>query len=164
MAFSLPMAHAANKLSACRPTASLFGPRTLCSVCGMLAINFFFIVMGMVALNQQDWFQCRKWGSTDISSVTTIGDNYEATVLFTLGGFQYLSSAIALNFGYKFRAAWHTNYVFVFFATTWFVMHLVMALYPSSFSCIWRVNCDNEVRYRCVLFWFITMARTESTL
>jgi magnesium-transporting ATPase (P-type) len=145
LAFSLALAHAAKKLSPVRPTASLLGHRTMFSVCGMLGINFFFIVMALVALNHQEWYECRMWSSEDVSSVTTIGDNYEASVLFSVGGAQYISSAIALNFGYTFRAAWYTNYIFVFLSFTWALFQIVMVLVPSSFSCIWRVNCDNSV-------------------
>lgn len=59
MAFSLPLSKAAKKLSPKRPTASLLGPHTLSSACGVLGINFIFLVLGLVALWQQDWFQCR---------------------------------------------------------------------------------------------------------
>ena len=82
MAFSLPLAKAAKKLSAKRPTASLLGPHTLFSACGVLAINFLFLVIALLALNAQDWYKCRKWGSNDVSDVTTIGDNYETSVIF----------------------------------------------------------------------------------
>lgn len=68
MAFSLPLAKAAKKLSTKRPTASLLGPHTLASACGILAINFIFLVIALAALWSQDWFQCRKWDSTDVSN------------------------------------------------------------------------------------------------
>jgi magnesium-transporting ATPase (P-type) len=145
MAFTLPLAKAAKTLSPNRPTASLLGPRTMFSVCGMLAWNFLFLVIALIVLFHEDWFQCRKWNSDDVSNVRTIGDNYETTVLFLVGGYQYIASAIALNFGYTWREAWIRNYVFVFFALLFTVFQIVATLYPSAFSCIWRVNCDNEV-------------------
>jgi magnesium-transporting ATPase (P-type) len=146
MAFSLPLARAAKKLSPTRPTASLLGPRTMATVCGILAINFIFLVIALGVLFNADWFQCRKWNSDDVSDVRTQGDNYETTVLFLVGGFQYVNSAIALNFGYAWRENFWKNYVFVFFSVSFTVMLFVATLYPSTFSCIWRVNCDNEVR------------------
>jgi len=114
MAFTLPLAYAAKKLGPERPTTSLLGQHTMFSVLGCLGINFLFIVIGLVALNQQSckllqnarirlqaakrsnsWpivhtsvYQCRKWNSLDVSNVNTIGDNYESTVLFLVGGFQ----------------------------------------------------------------------------
>jgi hypothetical protein len=102
-------------------------------------------MMALIALNQQDWYPCRKWDSTDVSQITVIGDNYESSTLFIVGGAQYISSAIALNFGYTFRAPWYTNYFLVFFATLFMTVQIVITLYPSEFSCIWRVNCDNSV-------------------
>ncbi|KAL7471342.1 hypothetical protein ACHAXS_011637 [Conticribra weissflogii] len=103
MAFSLPLAEAAKKLASKRPTASLLGPHTLMSACGILATNFLFLVIALLALWGQDWFQCRKWDSEDVSDVTTIGDNYETSVIFIVTGYQYISSAAAYNFGYTFR-------------------------------------------------------------
>jgi cation-transporting ATPase 13A3/4/5 len=147
MAFSLPLASAAPILSPYRPTASLLGPRTMFSVCGLLAWNFFFLTMALVALNNQDWYQCRKWTSEDVSNVLVVGDNYETSVLFIVGGFQYMASAVALNFGYTFRAPWYKNYVFVGLVSLFMTFQFVATLVPSSFSCIWRLNCDNEVRF-----------------
>ena len=56
------------------------------SVCGLLLWNFLFLVLALGVLWNEDWFQCRKWGSTDVSNVLAIGDNYETTVLFMVGG------------------------------------------------------------------------------
>ena len=61
MAFTLPLAKAATKLSRTRPTSSLFGPHTMFSACGVLGINFIFIVIALSTLLHQDWYQCRKW-------------------------------------------------------------------------------------------------------
>jgi predicted P-type ATPase len=148
MAFSLPLARATDRLTLRRPTDSLLGPETLLSICGILALNFAFLVLAMLTLFQQDWFQCRKWNSNDVSNVLAIGDNYESTVIFLIGGYQYIASAMVLNFGYTFRQSWWRNYVFVLLSLTWTSFFFVMTIYPSSFSCVWRVNCENEVRKR----------------
>jgi cation-transporting ATPase 13A3/4/5 len=76
MAFSLPLSKAASRLSPVRPTASLLGTHTLFSACGILAWNFLFLVIALLTLFSQDWFQCRKWNSEDVSNILTIGDNY----------------------------------------------------------------------------------------
>jgi magnesium-transporting ATPase (P-type) len=147
MAFTLPLAKASKRLSPRRPTVSLLGPQTILSVCGILGWSILYLVIALVLLWHQDWFQCRKWKSEDISNVVSIGDNYESTVLFVVGGYQYINSAMALNFGYTFREAWWRNYNFVALCLLWNVFVFVMTIYPSEFSCIWRVNCDNEVRF-----------------
>lgn len=146
LAFSLPLAKAASVLSARRPTASLLGLETLCSICGILFWNFLFTLAALYALFQQDWFQCRQWSSYDVSNPNAIGDNYESSVLFIVGGFQYVASAIVLNVGYSFRQKWYKNYTFVVLSSAWTMLFFVMTINPSRFSCIWRVNCDNEVR------------------
>lgn len=150
MAFSLPLAKAAKKLSKYSPTASILGPHTLTSACGILAINFLFLVISLLFLWNQDWFQCRKWDSTDVSNVLVIGDNYETSVIFIVSGYQYISSAAAFNFGYSFRSNWFRNYVFVFFFILWTVFQFSATLTASRFSCIWRLNCDNDHVVRSV--------------
>ena len=82
---------------------------------------------------QQDWFQCRKWGSTDLSNVLDIGDNFESSVIFIVSG-----------------SNWFRNFVFVFLFCLWTAFQFAATLSNSSFSCIWRVNCDNEHVVRSV--------------
>jgi predicted P-type ATPase len=145
LAFSIPLSQASGQLTSRRPTDRLLGHETLFSVCGVLAWNFFYVVLALVILFQQEWFQCRKWTQTDVSSSREIGDNYEASVIFIVGGYQYIASAIVMNFGHTFRRPWYRNYIFVFLASTWSLLFFLLTVYPSTLSCIWRVNCNNEV-------------------
>ncbi|RYH30767.1 HAD family hydrolase [archaeon] len=144
MAFSLPFADVADKLAPTRPTSSILGPHTLASVLGMLLINFLFIVLALGVLYEQDWYKCRKWDSISIADVTAIGDNYESSVVFLVSGYQYITSAIAYNFGYTYRAGWFKNWRFIFFVVAWTIIHFTVILYPSSLSCFFRVNCTND--------------------
>jgi len=144
LAFALSLAEPAARLSPKRPTSSLLGPQTLSSVLGILFLNYFFTMLAIAALFGADWFSCRQWEFTDISNVLTIGDNYESEVIFLVTGYQYISSAIAFNFGYTYRAGWFRNYWFVFFALLWTTIHFIVTLVPSELSCLFRVNCSNE--------------------
>jgi magnesium-transporting ATPase (P-type) len=146
LAFSIPLSQAADQLTRRRPSDRLLGEETLYTVCGVLGWNFFYVILALIILFEQDWFHCRKWSDYEINDAFEIVDNYEASVIFIVGGSQYISSAIVMNFGNTFRQPWYRNYVFVFFALTWTIFFLVATLYPSSFSCIFRVNCENEVR------------------
>jgi hypothetical protein len=150
LSFSLPLAKAAKTLSSLSPTASILGRNTMWSYCGTLAINFVFLIIALSALFAQDWFQCRKWGSQDVSNVLVIGDNYETSVIFIVSGYQYIASAAAFNFGYSFRQNWFRNYVFVFLFLLFTAMQFAMTLSATKFSCIWRVNCDNDTAVRSV--------------
>ena len=150
LAFALPLARAAKKLSPTRPTASLLGPATMFSACGVLAIYFIFTVIALVLLFDQDWFQCRKWGSFDVSNVVTITDNYEAETLFLVTGYQYISSAIVFNFGYEWRQAWIRNFILVWLVCAYTFMQFWITLVPGELSCFWRVNCVNEDTVRSV--------------
>lgn len=147
MAFTLPLSKAASKLSPERPTSSILGAHTMFSACGVLALNFTFMIIALAALFHQDWYLCRRWGSTNVSSVTLIADNYEAETLFLVTGYQYISSAMAFNFGYTFRSAWIKNYTFVALALGFTIIQFYIALVPGYLSCVFRVNCSNDVSY-----------------
>jgi cation-transporting ATPase 13A3/4/5 len=150
LAFGLSLARAAKALSPSHHTASILGPNTLSSVVGVLALNFLFPCFAWIALFHQDWYQCRKWGSTDVSNVVVIADNYEAETIFLVTGYQYISSAMTFNFGYTHRAAWITNYVFVSLALGFTIIHVYITLVPGKLSCLFRVNCINEDVVRLV--------------
>lgn len=144
MAFTLTLSQPASTLSNKRPTASLLGPQTMASVLGILIINYAFTLFGLAALFDANWFSCRSWNSVSLSNVLTIGDNYESEIIFLVSGYQYISSAIAFNFGYSHRAAWFKNYWFLCFAFIWTVLHYTVILEPGKTSCLFRVNCVNE--------------------
>lgn len=142
MAFSLPLSRAAKRLSKKHPTASILSPHTLSSACGVLGINVMFLVISMFLLYAQDWYQCRQWDGDNMADFY-LGDNYETSTIFVVTGYQYISSAAAFNFGYTWRRGWFKNHVFVLFFLLWTTMHFVATLHPSSFSCIFRLNCTN---------------------
>jgi cation-transporting ATPase 13A3/4/5 len=144
LAFALPLSRPAEKLARSRPTASILGIQTVSSVVGVLLLHFVFIVGALGYLWNQDWFQCRMWENSDLSNVLVIGDNYETQVLFLVGGFQYITTAMAYNFGYEFRQGYFRNYVFVILSTGFAFIQLYITLVPGELSCIFRVNCDNE--------------------
>jgi predicted P-type ATPase len=144
MAFSLPNSKAASSLAPSRPTSSLLGPHTLASALGVLALHFLFTVIALTTLFHQDWFQCRKWDRSDVSDVLVIGDNYEAQTLFLVTSCQYISTAMAYNFGYEWRQSWIRNYFLVTLASVFMAMQFFITLVPGKMSCFWRVNCDND--------------------
>ena len=77
-----------------------------------------------------------------MSDVLVIGDNYETEVMFLVTGYQYISSAMAFNFGYEFRQGWFRNYVIL--VVVYSFLMFFAALNPGTLSCLWRVNCTNE--------------------
>lgn len=157
MAFALPLAKAAKKLASKRPTASLLGPHTMASVCGVLALNFLFTCIALIALFHQDWYKCRKWGSIDVSNVVVIVDNYEAGTVFLVTGYQYISAAIVYNFGYVHRSSWFKNYVLALLVLGFTIIHIYITLVPSNLSCFFRINCLNEVRSFIYFMAFLSL-------
>jgi hypothetical protein len=68
----------------------------------------------------------------------------KASTIFTVTGYQYILSAAAFNFGYSYRKGWFNNYILVFFFCLWTAFQFSATLTASSWSCIWRLNCDND--------------------
>jgi magnesium-transporting ATPase (P-type) len=144
MSFTIPLAQAARKLSNTRPTASLLGAHTVASLCGVLFSNVAFVLIALSMLYQESWMQCRKWRNLDVSNLQVIGDNYESEVIFLVTGYQFLSTAMAYNFGYEFRQSWLKNYKFVTCVCFFTALHFYVTLVPGRLSCFWRVNCTNK--------------------
>jgi len=144
LSFALPLARAAKKLAPTRPTASILGLQTMSSAVGILVLNFIFVVIAFLALNNQEWYQCRKWDNTDVSNLLVIGDNYETQVLWLVTGYQIVNTATVFNFGYEFRQAWIYNWVLVLLIVGYTTMHFYITLVPGELSCFFRINCLNE--------------------
>jgi magnesium-transporting ATPase (P-type) len=144
LGFSLALAKAARDLTPRSPTSSLLSMETVIGSGGILCGNFVFIVVGLVTLWKQEWFSCRHFPSRDNRWYNI--DTYDSEVLFLLIVFQMVSNNTILSFGYTFREPWSKNVVFVFISMVWFVSILLFTVYPSKFSCFFRVNCTNEVR------------------
>jgi magnesium-transporting ATPase (P-type) len=145
LGFSLPLSKAAHKLAASRPSSSLLGPHTLSSALGVLFIHVFCTVISLATLFRQDWFQCRKWeNDADVSNVLVIGDNYETGTIWLVTGYQFISSAMAYNFGYEWRGSWISNRWFVSLSVLFSLIHFYITLVPGYLSCLFRINCDND--------------------
>ncbi len=61
-----------------------------------------------------------------------------------VSGAQYVSSALAFNFGHVFRAPWITNWRFLGLVLVYATVHLCMVLIPGQLSCFVRINCEAE--------------------
>ncbi len=144
LAFALPLARAATKLAPSRPPSSLLGLHTVSSACGVLLLNFLFFAGSLFLLFSQNWYLCRRWDNSNVSQIDEIGDNYESEVIWLVSGYQYISTAMAFNYGYEFRQGWFKNYTFVTLVVAFTATHIVTILVPSSISCIFRVNCINS--------------------
>lgn len=153
LSYSLAYANPSKRLKPSRPTSSLLGCYTIASVVGLLAICFIFLAIALAILNTQEWYQCRKWdpASANLASLATIGDNYEATVIFIVTGAQYIGSAMAFNFGHKYRQPWLYNWRLAIFLAVFIGIHVTIIFYPSRLSCLFRVNCSNEWTVRSAL-------------
>ncbi len=58
--------------------------------------------------------------------------------------FDLLLNSVLLQWFPWLRANWWCNYIFVLFFLLWTVLHFIATINATKFSCIWRLNCDNE--------------------
>jgi magnesium-transporting ATPase (P-type) len=152
MAFSLPLSKAASGMGVGGPASSLLCMHTVVRIVGHLILNFAFLAIAFGVLWSQDWFQCRKWGQSQVANFQSIGDSYESSVLFLMTIFEAIATAMSMNFGHSFRQHWIKNYVFVCLSSTWMLCVFAITLFPSRFSCVFRVNCSNEVSAKSASF------------
>eukprot|EP00922_Rhytidocystis_sp_ex-Travisia-forbesii_P053637 GHVS01079607.1.p1 GENE.GHVS01079607.1~~GHVS01079607.1.p1 ORF type:complete len:1225 (+),score=178.47 GHVS01079607.1:90-3677(+) len=147
MAWALLQSRPAPKLSPSRPTSKLIGTETCASIAIQVLINWLFVLIVLVVLFNQPWFDCKAFDprQADTAKWWTMGDNYENLVLSTLGLFQFINAVAAYNFGFDYRVSWLRNYwpllfwcAFMSFATA-----LVFSG-PSFLSCTYRYNCGDQ--------------------
>ncbi|KAL1914669.1 uncharacterized protein VTP21DRAFT_8080 [Calcarisporiella thermophila] len=146
MTLAITQALPARKLGPRRPTARLLAPETILSACGIIFINFWFIIGAVVFLFQQPWFACNEFDGSlvDAAKWWLIGDNFEAEVITLVVIFQFFNSGAIFNFGSTHRRAWITNIPLVIFYAILFVVGSFLILAdPNPFSCLFRVNCGS---------------------
>jgi magnesium-transporting ATPase (P-type) len=150
---TIPLAKASDTISMARPPASLLSLQTVGSVMGIISMNYLFMLVAFVVLFNEDWFQCRQLDSNALGtgSILSLSDHYESSVLFLMVGAQMITAAISFSFGYQYRQAWYRNYTFAVPAIGYAILHVYITLVPGSFSCFYRINCDNDHIVRGVL-------------
>lgn len=79
LAFTLPLSTAAQRLGPTRPTASLLGPYTMASACGILSINLACLSIALLVLRNQD---CKVFFARDGRVLTFIYSLVHATFIF----------------------------------------------------------------------------------
>ena len=143
MTWCITLARPRPTLGTDRPTASLLGATTVCSVCGQHAINVCFLLGAIAWMNRSaDYIQ---WGPNDDSvvpprPVTTsegrawwyLGDNWEVTLLFTGFSFQLVTAAFVHSLGGRFRLPISRNHHLCFWTTALYALFACMLLLPPS--------------------------------
>jgi hypothetical protein len=143
LGFSIVFSKAASRLTPRRPPSSLLSKETVISNFGILLWNFLFLVGAMVSLWNQEWFPCRFFPSREYRWYNV--DAYEIEVIYLILTSQIIINSMILNFGYTFREQWFKNVVFAVISIALCSCVLLFTVHPSKFSCLFRINCTNEV-------------------
>ncbi|OMJ26892.1 putative cation-transporting ATPase 13A5 [Smittium culicis] len=144
MSFSVSLLKPTKSLSSRRPTARLLGPNVLFGTIGIVLINLLFLSGGFVWLYGKNWFRCNEFDAKliDISKWWLLGDNFETEVIAFIGLMQLVTSAFIVNFGFKFRRRWYTNYtLFTFWIVFIVVLSFTILADPNWLGCRMRFNC-----------------------
>lgn len=93
-----------------RPTSSLLGPTSLCSVIGMQGINV-AVIFAALAISAADPAYVRFPAEFAKGGLWwTLGDSWETSVLFVVVYSQFVTSAVIFSFGHKFRQPVYQNF------------------------------------------------------
>jgi cation-transporting ATPase 13A3/4/5 len=148
--------YAASTLAPSRPSSSLFGSEMILAI--LVPHAFFCIAYAIVwsTLERQPWFVGYSEEflahiydhATPLagSAIMLTGDNYIAASVFLIVCVHLTTVALAFSRGGKYRRPVYHSWQMVL--TTILVLGFVGLLCytgPNSFTCLFRVNCSNEV-------------------
>jgi cation-transporting ATPase 13A3/4/5 len=131
-----------------RPTATLFGVRTVSAIAFPVVSSIIFMMISYAVLWEESWYVFVN-ALTDLSIPGHLwmlkGDNYDSAVgvIFLLA---VLSTTAFVNtYGGDFRQNVCRNHLIsVAYAITMGAVYIMILAPPSQFGCIYRVNCGTD--------------------
>jgi predicted P-type ATPase len=115
-----------------RPTSSLIGPSTLCSILGQEVINVVFLLSGMYMLVSQRWYCPFSPDNVDLAKWWLLSDNHLATTLFFTIITQQQLAAWIFSFGSRYRAPIWKNYSLLALYAALAVLDVYLLLGPPG--------------------------------
>ena len=129
LTFVMSYSAAYHKISKRQPPGSLISASVIASLLGQTILHACFLLVSLILLTSQDWFEAQGDGFTHPSP------GFENTTIFLTSNMQYISMCISLSIGPPFRISAFRNY--------WFVL-TIMAI--SSFNLYLMLGPDEYTR------------------
>lgn len=120
------------KLGTARPTSSLVGATTLCSMIGSSIIHWIFLYIGTQHVVTRPWYCPFNPANINLVQWWHLQDTNLGCCLWYLICFQQLSTGITTSLGSKFRLPVWRNYFLVFIYLFLFIWAAVMFVGPPN--------------------------------
>jgi cation-transporting ATPase 13A3/4/5 len=146
LSYCITLACPLDELGPQRPTSSLVGPTTLCSIFGQTIIHILFLYNGIHFLTHQSWY-C-PFNPVDVNLVKWWGlqDSNLGTTLFLMIAPQEMIGAIAYSLGSRFRKSVYRNSALMIYFTFLLVILSYLTLgEPNRFTDQFRIASSTNV-------------------
>ena len=146
MTFFMTRSRALPYLASIRPTASLLGARTVCTITVQVLLNWLFFFCAFRMLKSQPWYDPLN-PVFDISIAPHLwmlkGDNYDGA-LCSLFWLTSLATVSYVNtYGGNFRRSVCLNWgINASYLSVLFLVAFITLSAPNLLNCLYRVNCD----------------------
>ncbi|DAZ99712.1 TPA: LOW QUALITY PROTEIN: hypothetical protein N0F65_000890 [Lagenidium giganteum] len=135
------------KLNHQRPTSSLMGFSTICSVAGQVFVHSLFLRMGLRHLRTRSWYCPFSPDNVDLIKWWLLEDTHLGSLLFFLVAPQQMISAVAFSsLGSHFRVPlWRNAAVLLYFLLLLSFMAFLLLSPPSRLTDFFRVASSTNV-------------------
>jgi len=110
LSFFVVKSNAAKKIKGVPPTSRVFGPATLGSLFGQLAITMITMLIAVTSLQKQEWYFPDQDPSITVSRASANIPRSEVTTVFFVGMWMYITAGVSFTFGGQWRNPFYKNY------------------------------------------------------
>ncbi|KAG2936981.1 hypothetical protein PC115_g4442 [Phytophthora cactorum] len=146
LSYGLTRARPLAKMGSQRPTSSLVGPTTVCSMVGAAVIHWLFLYGAIHDLTTQPWYCPFQPSNVNLVQWWLLQDSNLGSTLWFIICFQQMSTGLTMGLGSRFRRPiWHNVFLLFWYALLLVVLVVMFVGPPSRFSDQFRVASSTNV-------------------
>jgi predicted P-type ATPase len=146
LSYGLTRARPQTKMGSQRPTSSLVGPTTVCSLVGAAVIHWLFLYGAIHDLTTQAWYCPFTPDNVNLVQWWLLQDSNLGSTLWFIICFQQMSTGLTMGLGSRFRRPiWHNIFLLFWYALLFVVIVVTFVGPPSRFGDQFRVASSTNV-------------------
>ncbi|KAE9315331.1 putative cation-transporting ATPase [Phytophthora fragariae] len=146
ISYGLTRARPLQSMGSQRPTSSLVGPTTVCSLVGAAVIHWLFLFGAIRDLTTQPWYCPFQPSEVNLVQWWLLQDSNLGSTLWFIICFQQMSTGLTMGLGSRFRRPiWHNVFLLFWYALLFVVLVVMFVGPPSRFSDQFRVASSTNV-------------------
>lgn len=146
ISYGLTRARPLTTMGSQRPTSSLVGPTTVCSLIGASVIHWLFLYGAIHDLTTQPWYCPFQPSDVNLVQWWLLQDSNLGSTLWFIICFQQMSTGLTMGLGSRFRRPiWHNVFLLFWYALLFVVLVVMFVGPPSRFSDQFRVASSTNV-------------------